>query len=669
MANERIEIDVVLADGSVAQAFASIPKAAQNAAKKAQGSFDGIEKELKGFSSGLDKIKSSFVALGAAIGIGYGINKLAGFIGDAVAEANEGEVALNNLANSLRSAGSLSEDAVNSFKDFADQVQRTTTISDDQVLSLSALARNYARTNEETIKLTKAAIQLSAATGVDLNSAVDQLGGTLNGIPGRLGKVIPGFKGLSEEALKSGQALDLVLERFGGSAESKINTYAGSIAQLKNEFSNFLEDIGNLIIRSPALTAVLSETAAIFREFALSFGSIKKSNQDVLGPVISQIIEFGLVFNQYVIYPFELWANGMKVVFNVVKLQFNALVASIGQVAGAIGKVISYIDKDNSIAENLMTFADSSKSQFVSQIGKVGESAANLFDTSFSSNVESTLSRIQQRVQEASKELREEVKVENVLGSQSGNVLPPIDQEALTYQVELAKIKSEAVLLRYELEGIGESDIFGSFKQQLDALPDAISIANAKTQTAAKEQVAQLKAVREEVNATSQSMATAINNGVANAISSGIQAAVSAFVTGKNAFKAFVAAVLGSFGDLAIQIGTTLISIGLGIDSLKIALATLSGGTAIAAGIALVAVGSLLKSLSGGLGAAPTPAGSSVTAPGTPATPISASDNLDENRRATVNLKVEGNVYDPQGTGLAIADLLKAAGFDGALVT
>jgi TP901 family phage tail tape measure protein len=60
--------------------------------------------------------------------------------------------------------------------------------------------------------------------------------------------------------------------------------------------------------------------------------------------------------------------------------------------------------------------------------------------------------------------------------------------------------------------------------------------------------------------------------------------------------------VLGTIGNMAVQMGKLAISIGIGVKAIKKALESLSPGVAIAAGIALVALGSFAKSQAGKIG-------------------------------------------------------------------
>jgi hypothetical protein len=150
-----------------------------------------------------------------------------------------------------------------------------------------------------------------------------------------------------------------------------------------------------------------------------------------------------------------------------------------------------------------------------------------------------------------------------------------------------------------------------------------------------------------------------VNQGLTNGVSQGIQKIVGNLRTGKNAFDGFVAGVLGIIGDMAIQIGTTLVGIGIGIDAIKASLLALTGGPAIAAGIALIAVGALLKSLSSGEGGG-APVQTIGTAPGGgPEFPSTGQPELDRNRGAEVAINIQGNVLDRRETGLEIATVLQ----------
>lgn len=149
-----------------------------------------------------------------------------------------------------------------------------------------------------------------------------------------------------------------------------------------------------------------------------------------------------------------------------------------------------------------------------------------------------------------------------------------------------------------------------------------------------------------------------------NAIAQSVQSMVMAIMKGGNVLSAMGSTILGVFGDLAIQTGTILIGIGIGIESLK----TLSGFAAIAAGIGLVAIGSVLKALSGGSGAneGVTANGGGVAFTGNQQLPgeqgltsFQAAERQAPN--TVVNFTVQGDILDSDSTQQRIVSLLNDA--------
>lgn len=117
---------------------------------------------------------------------------------------------------------------------------------------------------------------------------------------------------------------------------------------------------------------------------------------------------------------------------------------------------------------------------------------------------------------------------------------------------------------------------------------------------------APLAAVK-EIKTAMLDVASTVNNAFEN-MASGIGEFVGAFAVGAVNFKDLNNVVLGTLGDLAIQVGKISIGAGFAVLGIKKALMTLNPGVAIAAGVALVALGSAVKgalsSASGGASSA-----------------------------------------------------------------
>lgn len=174
----------------------------------------------------------------------------------------------------------------------------------------------------------------------------------------------------------------------------------------------------------------------------------------------------------------------------------------------------------------------------------------------------------------------------------------------------------------------------------------------------------QKKAAQDAQNTANQ-LNGAIKSALVNAIAQGVQAMAVALVKGENILSAFGKSILSVFADLAIQTGTILIGIGLGLDALK----ALSGFAAVAAGIGLIAIGGVLKALTGGGGSVPsgntgvTATGGGVAFTGDTQTLIQQNEERDMIRapQTVVNFQVMGDILDSSDTQNRIVSLLNDA--------
>jgi hypothetical protein len=274
MAEGDIELVITLDDGQVVKGLVAAEKASLESGKK-------IGENLSSSASGgFSLLNASLLGLAATFASVFAGTKI-------IDAATRQEDAVNKLNQALRSAGQFSKEASLDFQKFASEIQQTTTLGDEAVLEYAALARQFTKTNEDAKKLTSAAIELSAATGISTEQAIRQLGGSLSGFSGNLGKVIPGVKELTEEQLKSGAALDLVSQRFAGSAGAKVNTFSGALSQLKNTFNGVLEVLGSFITGSPSLVATIKFISTKIKSVISFFSNLKEESGDVFKPFIS----------------------------------------------------------------------------------------------------------------------------------------------------------------------------------------------------------------------------------------------------------------------------------------------------------------------------------------------------------------------------------------------
>lgn len=216
---------------------------------------------------------------------------------------------------------------------------------------------------------------------------------------------------------------------------------------------------------------------------------------------------------------------------------------------------------------------------------------------------------------------------------------------------------------------ITDDTITEGFRQSFARIEETVSSAESKIQQLPTVFGQAFEETKTEVNKFQE----IINSGIVNTISTAFSSLGGALVRGQNGFKAFSDAVIKSIGAIAIQIGTLLVTMGLGFKSIGIVFPpwAAAGAGAVAQGIALITLGGALQAVGGGDVGPAGAAGSASIAPGAiaaPETPSLDEDAVDSSRsRVTVN--IQGDVLDSRDTGLRIVEILQEAfDTDGAMV-
>lgn len=207
---------------------------------------------------------------------------------DVVSAATESEDAIQKLSVQMRLAGDYSKQAESQFKEFASTIQNQTGIDDDLILKNIALAKSYGFTNEESKKLTTAAVELSAVTGQDLTSSINELNASYFGNVKALQKTFPEIRSFTKEQLAAGAAVDFFNSRFSGTAGSLANTFSGQLKIASAAFSDLKETIGLLITQNPQVIGTLKQLAPLF----VAIEKVIKDNSKTISEFVSGSIRF-----------------------------------------------------------------------------------------------------------------------------------------------------------------------------------------------------------------------------------------------------------------------------------------------------------------------------------------------------------------------------------------
>lgn len=228
-------------------------------------------------SEALEKVRDGLANIakaGAATAV-----VLAGAVAKGIAAFKEQELAVNRLNQAMVNNGDFTVEASNDLQKFASQLQATSTFGDETIISMLSLAKSFGVSNEEAKKMVQAAADLSAATGMQLESAVKNLGKTFAGMTGELGESVPALKELTQEQLKSGQAIDMVAEKFKGSTQATI-AGLGAIEQLQNTLGDFMETIGKAF--APFISFAAQQLNTLTNETSKASGYMNGLNEVAL---------------------------------------------------------------------------------------------------------------------------------------------------------------------------------------------------------------------------------------------------------------------------------------------------------------------------------------------------------------------------------------------------
>lgn len=620
-----------------------------------------ISGDVTNINKTLDDLTKSAESKGNAIGTGItagltaslataglqAINKLgstlSGLFQKSIDEAAQAGVALNLFNTSLAASGNFSEQASLKFQNFAKSLQDTTGISDDAIISNASLLASLGRLSGEGLeRATQAAIDLAATGRISLEGAFSAIEKAANGNTAALGRLGIKIDESIPQAERFGVALGQIESRLGGLAAAQINTFSGALGLLSTNFNDVLENFGKLITESPTVIGLVKQIGLAFGQFANSIAGL--GGQDIVGNLIKQVLQLGQSITTYVIAPLELLFNVGNFVFksmvtglNVIGLAIASVIESVAllvsgflDLASKVGTVVGVFNKEigdgiknglgglrDTLATNGVALRETFQENLVASANETGEAFATALDFPISNGLSNTLTKVQVMAEGVSQTVKTTVK----------NAQQEIQ---LSMQELVDQLPSTASVI-----SAGYSSLFLDFSLKGKAAVDALA--------------QRTNEFKNSVNGAFKTFATGFAQSFAQ-----IGAAL---VKGQNLFAAFGKAILGVFGQLAVNTGTAIFLMGLG---------TYNPGQ-VAAGLALIALGGVLQALAGGgaeggsgVGGSASGGGSipaqSAVAGGTGATQTAF--NPDQ-VGTQVNVNVAGNILNTRDSQLAIVESLQ----------
>ena len=274
----------------------------QQKAKEVEKGLAGLEKKLTNVGKTLSmRLTAPLVALGAV----------------SLKNADVQQQAESRLLNALKGRSDVQQRLLTQ----ASELQSRSVLGDEVIIGQQAYLASLGMTEEQIGKVIEASAQLSAATGMTLESAVKNLAKTFGGLTGELGESIPKLKEFTTEQLKNGEAVDFILQNYKGFTETAAKEGLGAVKQLKNAWGDFTEQIGAVMIPAVnTLAKALSKVVAALQ----SMSPLTKKVIVAIGGVAASIAPLSLAIGG-VIKTLPMMASG-----------FTALLSPVGLVVAAI---------------------------------------------------------------------------------------------------------------------------------------------------------------------------------------------------------------------------------------------------------------------------------------------------------------------------------------------
>lgn len=597
-----------------------------------------------GITSGLRSVTAKLIGIGGAIATALGSRA-------AINAAVRQEEAINSLNASLLRIGQFSQESSRGLQEFAGQIQSVSKIGDEAAIEALAFAQSLGASVEQSKAVVTAAVDLSAALNIDLNSAVRNIGKTLGGFAGELGEVIPELKNLTTEQLQSGIAIDIIAKKYDGFARNQLRGFGGATAQLSNTFGDLGEAIGKIVTENPAVIAIVQATTQALSNLKTVVDQNRDSIIEFINNAVSRAIPVIREAWNQVKNLFDLFVNVVAPIgaATIATLKFSEAVTVVGAAiktaglgsfaarlgpiaaaataaAGAIGLIVKGVENDQKINSQIDRL-QAKLGKFQDELKRRSEEGeASFFDTLLdplkgakTADIESGISKIKGELNGLFAQLNEQAIQQEEQGGVFDKIFAPFSQENIEALIERIKVPFQ--------------------------------VANQEIGNTANTVSAGAKAINDSLNA-----------GLKNGLVQTFAFLGKALAGAGGGFKEFLGIVLSALGDLAISIGTTVIGGALAIEALRDSLAG-SPAAAIALGGALVAVGAALKTFGASLGGSTTsPVGGfdQASPGGASATDTSFDFAGQEERQAQQNVQliVQGDILDSEDTGRRLVKLL-----------
>jgi len=167
---------------------------------------------------------------------------------DGVKAAIEDEAAQLRLANALKAATGATDAQIKATEDMILQTSLATGVADDQLRPALQRLAVSTKDTEQAQKLLTLALDISKASGKDLETVTNALGRAQDGNVTSLGRLGLGLSKAELSTLTFTEVQQKLADLYGGAAATNAETFQGKIDRLKVGFDEAKESLGTALL-------------------------------------------------------------------------------------------------------------------------------------------------------------------------------------------------------------------------------------------------------------------------------------------------------------------------------------------------------------------------------------------------------------------------------------
>jgi hypothetical protein len=208
--------------------------------------------------------KASFAISKAALPAAAAVAGLAAAGLSAAKAAADEELAMKKLATQINNSTNATTAQISANEAFIGRLQYTAAVSDDELRPALSSLVTATQDLQHAQRLLGVALDVSAATGMDLGSVSQALSRGFSGNMRSLAALSPELKTAIKNGADFSDVLKILESNFGGASDAAANTAAGGLAKMQIALDDAQETIGMALVPYLAEFAKILEKSAGF---------------------------------------------------------------------------------------------------------------------------------------------------------------------------------------------------------------------------------------------------------------------------------------------------------------------------------------------------------------------------------------------------------------------